>query len=317
MHFHKESGDESLVSYGYAPMLKALKHMYFFRPPGSHLPQDPASNNPPNTMDQIPVDGHGIYNCMLHLLSLQILATLTPKAIALGVSGATPAIQKELDSELKKAKAEFEKIFWNSSTGRYRFCDGTGGIAGRTGNIFGNLKLIPPPDAVFLDSFYAQAVASQLGLPDLIDIQHAQQHWNNTIDAFLAPKDANGTPTGPPTMLDENLKHYSMFYFPNKGVLAETSEVIPGIAYMATAAVIYIGRKTGDKELITKGLKMSEAVANMIFDDSGLTTKGMAFGTPESWFVDEVNVCRYTGYSRSRSIWQVVDALDALPKLSR
>jgi len=108
---YKETGDENPVSYGYAPMLKALKHVYFFRPPGSHLPQDPPSNNPPNTMDQIQVDGHGIYNCMLHLLSLQILAILTPKAMALGVPEATPAVQKELDKELKAAKVEFEKIF--------------------------------------------------------------------------------------------------------------------------------------------------------------------------------------------------------------
>lgn len=101
------------------------------------------------------------------------------------------------------------------------------------------------------------------------------------------------------------------------GVLPETSEVIPGIAYMATAAAVYIGRKTGDKQLIDKALKMSESVANLIFDDGGLTTRGMAFGTLESWFVDDVNICRYTAYSRSRSIWQIVDALDAIPKSSK
>ena len=173
-------------------MLKALRRMYFFRPPGSHLPMDPPSNNPPNTMDQIPVDGHGIYNCMLHLLSLQILSTLTPTAMELGVPEATAAVQTEMDTELAAAKAEFETIFWNPATGRYRFCDGTGGITGRVGQIFRNPKIVPPPDAVFVDAFYAQAVASQLGLPDLIDLERARTHWNNTIDAFLAPTDPDG-----------------------------------------------------------------------------------------------------------------------------
>ena len=55
---------------------------------------------------------------------------------------------------------------------------------------------------------------------------------------------------------------------------------------MATAAAVHIGRKTGDKALVAKALKMSEAVANQIFDD-GASTKGYAFGTPESWFVDD------------------------------
>ena len=62
---------------------------------------------------------------------------------------------------------------------------------------------------------------------------------------------------------------------------------------------------------------MSEAVANMIYDDGGLSTKGMAFGSPESWFVDEVNLCRYTAYSRARSVWQIVNALDVIPKLPK
>jgi len=54
---------------------------------------------------------------------------------------------------------------------------------------------------------------------------------------------------------------------------------------------------------------MGEAVADMIYDDGGLTTKGMAFATPESRFVDDVNLARYTGYTRNRSVWQILDAL--------
>ena len=264
-------------------MLKALRRVYFFRPPGSHLPMDPPSNNPPNTMDQIPVDGHGIYNCMLHLLSLQFLTTLTPKAIELGVPEATPAVQAEMDTELAAAKAEFETIFWNPTTERTASVTGTGGITGRVGRIFRNRKVVPPPDAVLVDAFYAPAVAAQLRLPDLIDLERARTHWNNTIDAFLAPTDADGNLTGPPTMLDENLNHYHMFHFPCGVGLPETSEVIPGCAWMGAAATVHIGRATEDATLVTKALRMGEAVADMIYDDGGPTTKGMAFATPESW----------------------------------
>ncbi|XVQ09394.1 GH116 family glycosyl-hydrolase [Spirillospora sp. CA-255316] len=314
---YKETGDESLVTYGYAPMLRTLKHSQFFRPPGSHLPADPPSNNPPNTYDQLLVNGHGIYNCQLYILSLQILSKLTPTANALGVREATPAVQKEIDTELAAAKAEFERIFWNPKTGRYRYCDGTGGIDGRIGDIFGAKKPVLPTDAVFLDAFFAQCVASQLGLPDLIDLQRARTHWHNTLDAFLAPKAADGNPTGPPIILDENLKPYPMNYIQAPGrFVPEIADVWPGTTWMATAAAVHIGRRTGDKKLIAKALKMSEAVANRIYDD-GATTKGHAFATPESWFVENVNISRYAAYARARSVWQLVDALDPIPRRPR
>jgi non-lysosomal glucosylceramidase len=92
----------------------------------------------------------------------------------------------------------------------------------------------------------------------------------------------------------------------------EIADVWPGTAWMATAAAVHIGRATGDRKLIAKALKMSEAVANRIYDD-GATTLGHAFATPESWFVDNVNISRYAAYARARSVWQLVDALDTIP----
>lgn len=310
---YQETGDTSLLTYGYPQMLRTLKHSQFFRPPGSHLPADPPSNNPPNTYDQLLVNGHGIYNCQLYLLSLQILSTLTPKARALGIPEATSAVQKEIDTELATAKEEFEKTFWNPKTGRYRFSDGTGGIEGRTGDIFGAKKPVLPTDAAFLDAFYAQCVASQLGLPNLIDLQRARKHWHNTLDAFLAPKDADGVPVGPPIILDENLNPYPMDYIqPAPGrFVPEIADVWPGTTWMATAAAVHIGRATGDQQLVAKALKMSEAVANRLYDD-GATTLGHAFATPESWFVDNPNISRYAAYARARSVWQLVDALDTV-----
>ena len=111
-------------------------------------------------------------------------------------------------------------------------------------------------------------------------------------------------------MLGESLNHYRMFHFPGGGVLPETSEVIPAVPGWgrppSTSAA------TGDATLVAQALKMGQAVADMVYDDGGLTTKGMVFATPESWLVDDVNLVRYTGYTRNRSIWQIVDALDTV-----
>ena len=41
-------------------------------------------------------------------------------------------------------------------------------------------------------------------------------------------------------------------------------------------------------------------------------TKVTPGSIPESSFVDDVNLARYTGYTRNRSTWQIVDALDTI-----
>ena len=76
--------------------------------------------------------------------------------------------------------------------------------------------VVPPPDAVFVDAFYAQAVAARLGLPDLIDLERARTHWKHHR-RVPAPTDDDGNLTGPPTMLDENRNHYHVFHFTERG----------------------------------------------------------------------------------------------------
>ena len=312
---YQATGDESLLRYAYPPMLKTLRHSQFFRPPGSHLPTDPPSNNPPNTWDQIPVNGHGIYNSQLYLLSLQILSTVTPTAMALGVPQATAAVQAEIDTELAAAKAEFEHTFWNSTTGRYRFCDGTGGIGDRTGVIFGNAKRVLPPDVVFLEAFYAQCRRIALDLPPLIDLHRARTHWNNTIDAFLAFKDASGNRVGPPNMLDEHLNHYPIIVRP-LGVPIEIERGDTRRRVDGTAAAVHIGRRTGDTALVAKALRMAEAVANQIYDD-GATTKGIRLRHTRILVRRQQPHLPLYRVPRPRSVWQLVDALERLPDPSQ
>lgn len=297
----KETGDDDLLRYAYAPLLKTLRYTQGFRPAGSHLPMDPSSNNPPNTMDQVPVNGRGIYNCQLYLLSLQILSVLTGRAIRLGVAGATPEVQRELDRELAAAKMEFDRVFWNPATGRYRFCDGTGGIGDRSGTIFGLTKPVLPSDAIWLEAFFAQGIAMQLGLPDLVNLKHAVTHLNNTIDAFLRIRDAAGNLMGAPMALDPDLNHFGKSL-----KTTEINEVIVGSAYMAAAAAVSIGRKTGDRKLVAKALRIGEGLSYQTYD---VEPNGYAFMTPESWSADEAASFRFPAYSRARAVWSLLDAV--------
>jgi non-lysosomal glucosylceramidase len=297
--------DDDLLKYAYAPLMKALEYVQFFRPAGSHLPTDPPSNNPPNTMDQVPVNGHGIYNCGLYLLSLQILSTLTPQAARLGVAEATPQVRAALEQELAAAKEEFERIFWNPATGRYRFCDGTGGIGDRTGRIWNRFKPVAPPDAIWLESFAGQLVAMELGLPDLINLDRARIHLNNTLDQFIRFRDPRGRLMGGPIILKPDFSIY-----PSSLKTTEINEVIPGIAWLAAAGAVRIGTKVGDKTIVEKALKLGEGCAIRIYD---YEQSGLAFNSPESWFVDDVTVTRFPAYTRTRSVWSLYDAVSAVP----
>ncbi|MBL7493302.1 hypothetical protein I6A60_17105 [Frankia sp. AgB1.9] len=305
---YKQTQDATLVTYGFAPMLKTLKYTQAFRLVGSHLPLDPPSESAANTYDQVPVDGHGIYNSQLYLLSLQILVTLAPIARKLGVAEASVDTQHALEQELSLAKAEFEKTFWNPATRRYRFCDGTGGIAGREGTRFNTFKPVQPPDVVFLDSFFAQGIAAQLGLPDLINLEHAQIHMKSTLDAFLSSKDATGHSMGAVNFLDEDLKPFKLDM---THIVSEIPEVWIGTNYMAAAAYVYTAKKRGDTDLAKSALRMGEAVAYQIYD---VADNGYAFDPPDGWFSNDLTAYRNAGYSRPRAVWQLIDALDYRPR---
>ncbi len=293
--------DDDLLKYAYPMMLRALTYSQFFRPTGSHLPMDPPSNNPPNTIDQSPVDGHGIYNCGLYLLSLQIMSTITAKAGSLGVAEATAAQQTAIDTELGLAKAEFETVFWNPTTGRYRYCDGIGGIQGKTGVIQGIVKPVPAPDAIWFESFAGQCIAMELGLPDLINLDHARTHLNNTLDQVLRFRDPQGRLMGAPTIMLPDFSVYSSG--------SEVNEILPGVVFYAAAGAYRIGKRFGDNNIMTKALQMGEGCAIRIYDD---LDGGLAFNSPESWFINDSTVTRFPAYTRTRSVFSLYDAVSTI-----
>ncbi|MEX5637268.1 hypothetical protein, partial [Parafrankia sp. FMc2] len=89
----------------------------------------------------------------------------------------------------------------------------------------------------------------------------------------------------------------------------EINEVIPGIAFLAAAGAFRIGAKVKDKEITEKALQLGEGCAIQIYD---VESNGYAFATPESWFVDDHLISRFPGYTRTRSVWSLYDAVSEI-----
>ncbi|EFC81982.1 hypothetical protein FrEUN1fDRAFT_4932 [Parafrankia sp. EUN1f] len=43
-----------------------------------------------------------------------------------------------------------------------------------------------------------------------------------------------------------------------------------------------------------------------------MTSRAMVFATPESWFVDDDLISRFPGYTRTRSVWSLYDAVSGI-----
>jgi hypothetical protein len=157
------------------------------------------------------------------------------------------------------------------------------------------------PDSIYLDSFYAQGIAMELGLPDLIDLQRARIHLNNVLDQFTRFRDTNGNIMSAPTILKPDFSFYA------DGT--EFNECILGLAYLASAEGVRIGKRLGDESLVAKALVVGEGVAFQCFN---VENNGFAFATPESWYITDVTVSRFPSYSRTRSVWSLLDAVSPI-----
>jgi non-lysosomal glucosylceramidase len=96
--------------------------------------------------------------------------------------------------------------------------------------------------------------------------------------------------------------------YPSSLNTTEINEVIPGIAWLA--ATVRIGMKVGDQGIVEKALELGEGCAIRIYEDEN---SGLGFNSPESWFVDDVTVTRFPGYTRTRSVWSLYDAVSTIP----
>ena len=100
--------DPAFLAEVYPAMQKNLAYLQALIPPGGYLPEEPSSFA--NTYDVVPVNHYDVYDSELYQLALEVVITTAQK-----LEQPTGTIAP-LQTDLTKAKAEFEQLFWDPST---------------------------------------------------------------------------------------------------------------------------------------------------------------------------------------------------------
>lgn len=273
-------------------------------PIGSQLSSPNGANLPlamPNSYNIIPVKGADAYNSMLYLLSLEIMIE---SGTQLGEHADTIDRWKE---QLAEAKVAFDDTFWDEDNQWYRYTeyDDNG-------------------SAVLLDTFFAQHVAEQLDLPDLIDLAHYRTQLTGTYGTFMSQRDLDGDLVGAHNLaLPDGETVYPLIgrIFGNPVTPLQEIQIWTGANYFVGGTYINAGQRFGDPELVAQGVEMASAVAEQIW---GKLENGFAFNAPEAWessYVggdgqlvvrDGVETYTYAGYERPMAVWEAYDALDSI-----
>src|SRR5260370_7721519 len=109
---------------------------------------------------------------MLYLLALEILIESGSRL------GESRTVISQWQDELSQAKTTFETTFWDPQNNWYKYTEYASG------------------SAVLLDTFYAQHVAEQFGLPDLVNLSHYRTQLEGTYSTFMSHRDADGNLIG-------------------------------------------------------------------------------------------------------------------------
>ncbi|HWH97906.1 MAG TPA: GH116 family glycosyl hydrolase, partial [Pseudolysinimonas sp.] len=229
-----------------------------------------------NIYNIVPQNGPGLYNSQLYLLALSI-------GIAAGERlGEEPAYLDALRADLSAAKTEFELVFWNPLTSQYRFSTGS-----------------PYAESLFIDAFFAQHVARDLGLPDLINPNRHKAHLIKHTSGFWRYDD-DGEMIGAP-----------MLHRPG-GFLdlpPEVTWVWPGTDYVAAADLYDSGERFGSPVLKEYALKLGSAIATQIWLEE---ENGYAFNPPCGWSEGSPGTAWYPAYSHVMAVWDLMHAIKPL-----
>ena len=120
----------------------------------------------------IPVKGADAYDSMLYLLALEVMIASGSRV------GESRSVISGWQGQLNQAKAAFETTFWDPQNNWYKYTEYASG------------------SAVLLDTFYAQHVAEQFGLPNLVDLSHYRAQLKGTYGIFMSHRDANSNLIG-------------------------------------------------------------------------------------------------------------------------
>jgi len=184
---------------------------------------------------------------MLYLLALEVMIASESRL------GESPSVISQWQDELSQAKSTFETTFWDPQNNWYKYTEYASG------------------SAVLFDTFYAQHVAEQFGLPDLVNLSHYR---------------ALGSPITP----------------------TQEHMIWTGANFFTGATYINAGKRFGSRALQADGIQMASAVANQVW---GILDNGLAFDAPECWTIDGgVANILYPGYERPIAVWDTFNALD-------
>jgi uncharacterized protein (DUF608 family) len=155
-------------------------------------------------------------------------------------------------------------------------------------------------DGVMADALFAQHVAEELGLPDIVSTaDHLRTHLRTSYDYLVAPwHDAQGRGIGAANGVD-----------PDKSIIraqGSEQEIWTGVTYFYAATQYADGQRFHDATLRSNGLATAYDVFVQVYQ---VAQNGYAFDTPEAWEIANVTHYRALQYMRPRSVWELVLAI--------
>jgi hypothetical protein len=196
-------------------------------------------------------------------------------------------VQQQLQSDLPQAKQEFETLFWDPVRHHYRI-DPVGDYN----------------DGIFMDSLFAQNIATTLGLPPLVPRAREAEHLRTAYHQEMQEV-VHGHLVGPPNVV------------PNSGPLITTmqpieeEEVWPGAAMMYAGTFLQTASATHDRTLRAEGLQLAHALEYWMTQD---VSQGFLFEAPEEWEWNTPSVYRSVSMNRSRSALGVLNTIAPIVK---
>ena len=284
--YYRRTGDTAFLKYAYPVMLKLMQGLQAGIHAPDHFPLDLPGQA--DSYDAWHAEIHNIYNAELWLLTEEIMIDATQKARGLGVAEATQTVEQQLQTDLPQAKQEFETVFWNPVVHHYTMDPGG-------------------PDyqeGIFVDRFFAQQIATTLGLPPLVPISHEVEDLRTAYPQEMQQK-VDGHLVGPPNMV------------PNSGPLITTmqpieeEEIWPGSAMEYAGTFLQAAQATHDSVLRAEGFEMAHALEYWMAEKVSL---GFLFEEPGGWQWDDPSSYRSPSFNQERTTLGVLNDIKPIVK---
>ncbi len=284
--YYRATHDAAFLRFTYPAMLKTFQYIEAHVPPGDHLPVDPPAQT--DTYDGWEMVGHGIYNSELYLLAEQVMIAATRDALTLGVPKATSAELQALRTELPRSQSTFESDFWDplpSPIGPHYTIDTGSPEYGK---------------GIMADALFAQHIAEDLGLPDLVNPRRIIAHLETAYPLLTQFTDSTGHVTGAANGVNDLGSEI-------RTSATEGNEVWVGTTWMLAATLYHEGVRFHNPALKADALVLGKDLYYQIYDN---LSNGFAFGEPEAYGVTSPSAYRDTSYLRPRAVWELLTEIE-------